>query len=79
MLNKIYYLLPLFFQNLVISTYGLYWKKRRFTGVFKKELNLFRERNYFTKQQWDEYQEQELRNLLVHAFTNVPFYKKKIH
>ena len=68
---------PVFFQNLVISIYGLYWKKRRFGGVFKKEVDLFRLRNNFSKQQWYEYQEKELQKLLVHSFTNVPFYTKK--
>ena len=74
---KTYSNLPIFFQNLVISTYGLYWKKRRFGGVFEKEVDHFRSRNSFSKQQWNEYQEKELRKLLVHAFTNVPFYQKK--
>ena len=77
MLNKIYFLFPVFIQNIAVSLYGLYWKKRRFGGVFKKEVELFRSRNTFSKQQWYEYQELELRKLLVHAFTNVPFYKKK--
>ncbi len=69
--------LPIVLQNLVISLYGLYWKKRRFGGVFKKEVELFRSRNSFSKQQWYEYQDKELRKLLIHSFTNVPFYKKK--
>ena len=77
MLNKIYFLLPVFIQNIAVSLYGLYWKKRRFGGVFEKEVDLFRSRNSFSKQQWNEYQELELRKLLVHAFTSVPFYKKK--
>lgn len=75
--SNLYFKSPVFFQNIAISLYGLFWKKRRFGGVFKKEVDLFRSRNSFSKQQWDEYQELELRKLLVHAFTNVPFYKKK--
>lgn len=77
MFNRIYFLIPVFFQNLVISLYGLYWKKRRFGGVFNKEIDLFRSRNSFSKQKWNEYQEKELRKLLVHSFKNVPFYTKK--
>ena len=76
MLIKIYYLLPVFIQNIAISLYGLYWKKRRFGGVFKNEVELFRSRNSFSKQEWYEYQEKELRKLLVHSFTTVQFYKK---
>lgn len=75
--SNLYFKAPVFFQNIAMSSYGLYWKKRRFGGVFKKEVDLFRTRNSFSKQQWDKYQELELRKLLVHAFTNVPFYKKK--
>jgi len=75
--SNLYFKAPVFFQNIAMSLYGLYWKKRRFGGVFKKEVNLFRKRNSFSKQQWDVYQELELRKLLVHAFTNVPFYQKK--
>lgn len=74
---NLYFKSPVFFQNIAMSLYGLYWKKRRFGGVFKKEVDLFRTRNSFSKQQWDVYQELELRKLLVHAFTNVPFYQKK--
>ena len=75
--SNLYFKAPVFIQNISVSLYGLYWKKRRFGGVFKKEVEFFRSRNSFTKQQWYEYQEKELRKLLVHAFTNVPFYKKK--
>ena len=75
--SNLYFKAPVFIQNIAMSLYGLYWKKRRFGGVFKKEVELFRSRNSFSKQQWNEYQELELRKLLVHAFTNVPFYKKK--
>lgn len=75
--SNLYFKAPVFIQNIAMSLYGLYWKKRRFGGVFKKEVELFRSRNSFSKQQWDKYQELELRKLLVHAFTNVPFYQKK--
>jgi phenylacetate-CoA ligase len=75
--SNLYFKAPVFIQNIAMSLYGLYWKKRRFGGVFKKEVELFRSRNSFSKQQWYEYQEKELKKLLVHAFTNVPFYKKK--
>lgn len=75
--SNLYFKAPVFFQNIAMSLYGLYWRKRRFGGVFNKEVELFRKRNSFSKQQWDVYQELELRKLLVHAFTNVPFYQKK--
>lgn len=69
---------PLFIQNALISLYGIYWKRRRLGGKFKSYLKSFqyREKNY-TKKQWEEYQTNELRKLLIHAFSNVSFYKEK--
>jgi phenylacetate-CoA ligase len=75
--DNLYRRLPIPAQNLMISLYGWYWQKRRFGGGFKQELEYFRARNYWTEAQWEEYQEQKLRELLMHAFKNVPFYKEK--
>lgn len=76
-LSKIYNLLPYQIQNLGISIYGYYWKNRRLGKLFKKEITNFKLRENYTNQQWEDYQEKELRKLLVHAFKNVPFYKEK--
>lgn len=75
--NKLYPILPLFIQNFGISIFGYFWQKRRFGGVFDRELLRFKEREKLTKQQWREYQTQELRKILINAFVNVPFYKDK--
>lgn len=76
-ITKLYNNSPLFFQNIAISLYGYFWKKRRLGGIFKKECQNFKQRESYTKKQWKEYQKTELRKLLIHAFTNVPFYKEK--
>lgn len=77
MLNFIYKILPVALQNLVISLYGLYWKKRRISGVFNSQIIKFSKREEFTKQEWKNYQTNQLRKLLIHSFSNVDFYKKK--
>lgn len=74
--TKIYGFLPPFLQNIAVSAFGYKWKKRRFGGVFLQELAKFKHRETFTKEQWEEYQLQELRKVLVHAFDTVPYYKK---
>lgn len=76
-MNLIYDKSPVFFQNLLVSAYGWYWKKRRFGGVFQKELNAFRDRNSYSEDEWQNYQTLELRKLLVHAYENVPYYSEK--
>lgn len=75
--NKIYPQLPLFLQDLTISAFGYYWRKRRYGGVFKEELKNFKERESYSYDDWIKYQTVELRKILVHAFDYVPFYHKK--
>jgi phenylacetate-CoA ligase len=73
--DKIYKFLPLPLQNVAISIFGYLWQKRRFGGVFQEELIEFKKRDNFTREQWNDYTEQELRKIILHAFKNVPFYK----
>lgn len=75
--QKIYNNLPINFQNIAISIFGFFWQKRRFGGDFAKEIEGFKERDTYTKDQWKSYQTQELRKILVNAFLNVPFYTDK--
>lgn len=76
-LQTIYKKSPVFVQNIFISIYGLYWKKRRLGGVFNKHVREFKRRETFSKEQWKDYQTQELRKLLTHAYNTVPYYKKQ--
>ena len=77
--NYIYIILPVFLQNFVISLYGFYWKKRRNSGAFYSQILTFVKREEFSSEDWITYQTKELRKLLIHSFTNVPYYKKKIY
>jgi phenylacetate-CoA ligase len=72
--NQIYPHLPVFLQHVVVSVYGLLWRKRRLGGVFKEQVKEFKSREYYSYEQWLAYQERELRKLLVHAYTTVPYY-----
>jgi phenylacetate-CoA ligase len=73
--EEIYHSLPVFIQNIGISLFGLQYYKRRFGGVFKSELDACKKREFNTEEQWKQYQEQELRSLLVHSFETVPYYR----
>lgn len=64
-------------QNIGITLFGLHWYKRRFGGIFKSELKKSIDREYYTHEQWDLYQEEILRRLLIHSFDTVPFYSKQ--
>jgi phenylacetate-CoA ligase len=73
---KIYNKLPVKFQNIAISIFGYFWQKRRFGGVFKKEIVHYKSNELFSKNHWKNYVLNELQKMIVHAFDNVPFYKK---
>lgn len=72
--QRIYSKLPLWLQNLAISAYGFKWNRRRFGGVFKEELTGYKQRESFSTEAWEQYQTQQLRRLLLHAYSHVPYY-----
>ncbi len=74
-LEKIYNKLPVFIQNLLVTIYGIHWFRRRYGGVFEKELNNCLKRNDYTEDQWKHYQNENLQKILLHAFNTVPYYK----
>lgn len=71
----VYNKLPVFCQNAAISLYGYFWKRRRMGGKFEYYLKEFKEREKFTKEEWEEYCIKELRKILVHSYKNVSYYK----
>jgi len=77
LVKDIYNRSPVFFQNVMVSAYGYQWHKRRFGGIFADEYRRFKERENFTAEQWKDYQVLQLRKLLVHSFTTVPFYREQ--
>lgn len=77
-LGNVYKYAPVLLQNIGISAYGYYWKKKRLGGQFQKFYTQFKQREYYSKEQWKEFQTHELRKLLSHAFKNIPFYKHSL-
>jgi phenylacetate-CoA ligase len=76
-LDKLYSKSPVWLQNLGVSLYGYKWQRRRFGGIFNTESALFKNREQYSLQQWEDYQLAALRKLLLHSFETVPFYNKK--
>lgn len=76
-IDKIYEQSPVWAQNIGISLFGYHWQKRRFGGVFEEELRQVKLRESYTSAQWRSYQTRQLRQLLLHAWETVPFYRAK--
>lgn len=63
-------------QNMFLSAYGLYLKRRKLGGVFSQQVQQFQDRENYTHEQWREYQTIRLRKLLQHAYNTVPYYRE---
>jgi len=76
LLESIYSKLPPPLQNVAISAYGYLWKNRRLGGIFHEELKLCHERENYSNEEWEIYQTNWLRKLLIHSIQTVPYYKQ---
>ncbi|HAX92678.1 MAG TPA: hypothetical protein DCY25_01810 [Bacteroidales bacterium] len=76
LLEYIYNNIPVSLQNLAISIYGMHWFRRRYRGVFNKELGKCLQRNNYTESQWIQFQNENLQKILVHSFDQVPYYQE---
>ncbi|MFM9951255.1 MAG: phenylacetate--CoA ligase family protein [Saprospiraceae bacterium] len=77
LLTDLYRFSPAWVQNIGVSLYGFQWQRRRFGGVFDREYAGFKEREGYTHDQWNDYQNEHLNRLLLSAFKNVPYYQAK--
>ncbi len=59
----------------MVNAFGWKWKRRRFGGVFQQAYAAAINREFFSAAQWEEYQVEALRKLLLHAYESVPHYK----
>lgn len=69
--------MPVSIQNLMISAFGYQWYRRRFGGVYNSYFKEVKEREFYGKEQWENFQTEMLRKILVHAYKHVTFYKNK--
>jgi phenylacetate-CoA ligase len=74
--ERIYKRAPIALQHVMVSAYGWHWRRMRFGGAFEAEYRGFRERERFSREQWNAYVEHQLRGLLMQAFARVPHYQR---
>lgn len=77
-LDKVYHASPAFLQNLMVTGYGLKIYRREYGQKFKTALADFDKRQWLPLAQIKEYQNEQLRHLIKHAYDNVPFYNKSM-
>ncbi len=74
--DSIYSRLPVFAQNLAVSTYGVYWRWLRFGGDYQKYVDEYLVRESWTESQWKNWQSERLRALLTACMRHVPYYRE---
>src|SRR5690349_8752464 len=75
-LDSIYQRSPVWVQTLGIAAYGVFWKQRRLGGVFQSQVDQFAARDRFSAEAWRQYQTARLRELFIHCFDQVPYYRR---
>lgn len=73
-LEQLYPLAPVWAQNLGISAYGFFWRNERLGGRLDDYVAQFRDRETWSADRFRQYLQAELRGILAHAFTHVPYY-----
>ena len=73
---NIYKRMPLLVQHAMISVYGWSWRRQRLGGSFAEEKAAFLSREQYTRAQWQDYANRQLRTLLTLAYERVPYYRE---
>jgi len=72
---QVYPKTPVFVQKMGIAGFGWYWKRRRFGGVYEQELKEITERERWSPELMESYVTTRLREQLLRAYDEVPFYR----
>lgn len=74
--EKIYYKLPYPLQNVAVSLYGLKLKRERYSETFFKHLKSLKRCEWKSGKNIEKHQNENIVQLIQHAYNTVPFYKK---
>jgi phenylacetate-CoA ligase len=75
---RLYEKLPVFAQNLVCDVYGLQMRRQRFGRAFEAKLRELLESEWWDSDAIVAYQDSQVRDLVRHAYTHVPFYRDRM-
>jgi phenylacetate-CoA ligase len=75
-LDTLYARLPVWAQHIAVSSYGVYWRWLRFGLGFERALAEYIARERFSAEEWRDWQQRRLRELLTIAATEVPYYRQ---
>lgn len=73
--DSLYTKLPVMAQHAAVTAYGMYWRHLRFGSGYPLFIQQYQEREQFTKDQWQAWQTEQLKNLLPVCVNHVPYYR----
>lgn len=74
-LLSLYHRLPYWAKVLTASLRGLRLRRDRYGGLSETDLQMYREQEYWDRQQWDAWRTEKLPEVLENAARNVPYYR----
>ncbi len=74
--RSLYYAMPTWQKAVVGNLYHMFPQKLRLGRNFEKFRRFLKISEYWSKQQWDEFQYRELLKTITQAYKHVPYYKK---
>ena len=75
-IDSIYSRLPIALQNMACSWKGRQLLRHRYSGEFRELLTWLKESQWRTCEELREYQDEQLRKLIEHAYETVPYYSR---
>ena len=74
--EKIYPHLPIFMQNIACSMHGRNQRKLRYGGEFHELLRWLEQSQWWPETTIQQYQQDQLRKIIGHAYNTVPYYRR---
>lgn len=75
-IQHLYPRLPVFLQNAVCSLHGYRTKRLRYGHEFQRKLSFLRESEKWSASEIENYQDEKIREIAVHAYNTVPYYRR---
>jgi phenylacetate-CoA ligase len=75
--EHVYPRLPVFLQNAACWYHGTKESRQRFGKLFDRHLNSLLESEKWSASEIEAYQDEKLRDLIVYAYENVPYYRQR--
>ena len=76
MIQDLYSELPIWMQNIAVSSYGRYLRRMRYAGRFSECLEQLGGFPWRSEEQLEEIESRKLQTLIRHSYENVPYYRE---